>query len=775
MDGLVEQSIDESQITIMQEAREIHIRGIVQGVGFRPTVYRLAIENHLSGWVNNTSKGVTILIQGTKENITHFILQLKNNPPPLAHIDEFEIFGASPHKIQGFQIIESVKDDGDFIPISPDIATCPDCQKELFDPKNRRYRYPFINCTNCGPRFTIIKNIPYDRSYTTMASFSLCEDCRHEYENPADRRFHAQPIACPVCGPEVWLEMNGRQIAKEEAAIIETRERIRAGDIVAIQGLGGFLFACDATNPNVVGKLRERKRRIQKPFALMAWDEAKIQKYCHVSKSESSIINSVQHPIVLLQRNNQGGLPLELAPNQHSLGFMLPYTPLHFLLMEPALAYPDVLVMTSGNISDEPIAFEDKEARKRLAGIADCFLMNNRPIHMRTDDSVFRVVDNEVYPIRRARGYAPEPILLKEDLPQILATGAQLKNTFCLTRDRYAFVSHHIGDLENFETLQSFEQAIPHFERLFRISPEIIACDLHPDYLSSQFARERACKENLPLIEVQHHHAHLAACLADNGWSSDELVIGMCFDGTGYGTDETIWGGEVLLGSYKDYNRPFHLKYMPLPGGDVTVHKPSRMGLAQLWQAGIEWEDDLIPVKMSSAEELRVLKSQLTHKLNTPLTSSMGRLFDAVASIIGVCQVANYEGQAAIELEACADPNENACYEIPLLENGELDASVMFPKLVDDFRKGITIPALSAKFHNSIVTLLSNVCQSMRKSTGCSVVALSGGVWQNVLLLQKTLKNLRDHHFQVLCHHQIPCNDGGLSLGQAMIAFKSQQ
>jgi hydrogenase maturation protein HypF len=775
LDGLAEHSIEESQIAIMLVAREIHIRGIVQGVGFRPTVYKFATENHLSGWVNNSSKGVTILIQGTKENVTHFILQLKNNPPPLAHVDEFSILETKPQKIQGFQITESVPDKGDFIPISPDIATCPDCQRELFDPKNSRFHYPFINCTNCGPRFTVIKNIPYDRPFTTMASFKLCKDCQHEYEDPTDRRFHAQPIACPNCGPQVWLEMNGKYITRNEEAIIETRKRIMAGEIVAIKGLGGFLLACDARNTNVVGKLRERKRRIQKPFALMAWDEATIQKYCRVSSSESQMINSVQHPIVLLKRNDQRTLPFELAPNQHTLGFMLPYTPLHLLLMEPAPGYPDVLVMTSGNISDEPIAYDDEEARNRLSGIADSFLMNDRPIHMRIDDSVFRVVDKKQYPIRRARGYAPNPILLMHDIPQILATGAQLKNTFCLTRNRYAFVSHHIGDLENFETLQSFEQAIPHFERLFRISPEIITCDLHPDYLSSRYARERACKENLPLIEVQHHHAHLAACLVDNCWLSDEPVIGLCFDGTGYGTDANIWGGEVLLGSYKAFSRPFHLKYMPLPGGDVAIHKPSRMALAQLWQNGIEWANDLAPVEASSIEEMRVLKSQLEHKLNTPLTSSMGRLFDAAASIIGVCQIANYEGQAAIELEACADPNETGYYEIALLENGILDASRIFPEMVSDIRKDVSIPILSAKFHNSIMNLVSSVCHSLRESTGCSVVALSGGVWQNQFLLQKTLNNLKNQKYEVLWHHQVPCNDGGISLGQTVIASKSRR
>jgi hydrogenase maturation protein HypF len=454
---------------------------------------------------------------------------------------------------------------------------------------------------------------------------------------------------------------------------------------------------------------------------------------------------------------------------------MLPYTPLHHLLMEPAPGYPDVLVMTSGNISDEPIAYDNDEARNRLSKMADCSLMNNRPIHMRIDDSVFRVVGEKEYSIRRARGYAPNPIQLKHDVPQILSTGAQLKNTFCLTRDRYAFVSHHIGDLENFETLQSFEQAVPHFERLFHISPEMIACDLHPDYLSSQYARQRARKENLPIIEVQHHHAHLAACLVENGWSSDEPVIGVCFDGTGFGTDAKIWGGEVIMGSYSVFHRPFHLNYVPLPGGDAAIHKPSRMALAQLWQSSIEWTDDLAPVKANSLAELKVLKSQLKQKLNTPLTSSMGRLFDAAASLIGVCQTANYEGQAAIELEASADSIESGYYEITILENGILDTSSMFIAMVRDIRDGSSIPVLSARFHNSIVNLVSEVCRSIRAKTGCSVVALSGGVWQNQWLLRKTLNNLKNQKFKTLWHHQIPCNDGGISLGQAVIASKSQR
>jgi hydrogenase maturation protein HypF len=747
----------------------IKVRGIVQGVGFRPFVYTQAIQNRLTGWVRNTSSGVEIEINGSEEGIAAFVSNLRNSPPPLARIDQIDTESCPPDGYTRFEIIASQPKPGEFIPISPDMSICPDCQREMFTPGDRRYRYPFINCTNCGPRFTIIKDIPYDRPKTTMADFRLCPQCRAEYENPLDRRFHAQPVACPECGPHIWFEISGERQAEGEESLQIVRRWLADGKILAVKGLGGFHLACDATNPAAVAKLRERKKRSDKPFALMAFDLDTVQKHCRVSAEEADLLSSRQRPIVLLERRDDSNITAGVAPNQTTLGVMLPYTPLHLLLLEPAPGFPEMLVMTSGNLSEEPIAYRDEDAQARLETLADGFLMHNRPIYMRVDDSVVRQTDFGAAITRRARGYAPDSIGLSEMVPPVLATGAELKNTFCLTRDSYAFLSHHIGDLENYETLRSYEEAIQHFERLFRIKPERIACDLHPDYLASRYAHRRAEDEDLPLVEVQHHHAHLAACLADNGWSSDEPVIGLTYDGTGLGTDGAVWGGEVLLGGYSGYQRVFHLRYMPLPGGDAAVLKPARVALAGLHQAGLDWEPGIAPVDAFCAQERNAIRVQIERGLNAPLTSSMGRLFDGASALLGICQVATYEGQAAIEMEALADRDEQGQYEFDIHAD-EIDPTPVWRSLLSDIHSGIAVPVAAARFHNSVARASLEACQRVRSQIGANTVALSGGVWQNRLLFEKTYRLLDQKGFKVLIHHQVPTNDGGLSLGQALVA-----
>ncbi len=747
----------------------IRVRGIVQGVGFRPFVYALASRHHLTGWVRNTSAGVEIEVNGAPQDLHTFAEAIKNQPPPLARIDWFDDREVPPDHYQRFDIIESQPQPGDFIPVSPDVAICADCRRELFTPGDRRYRYPFINCTNCGPRFTIVKDVPYDRPTTTMAEFAMCSDCSREYHDPLDRRFHAQPVACPRCGPQIWFEAGGVRLAEKEDALTLARQWLCEGKILAVKGLGGYHLACDAANPQAVAQLRSRKKRSDKPFALMATDISVIERHCSLNDFEKHLLASPQAPILLLERKPDSRLSPQVAINQRTYGFMLPYTPLHLLLMEPAPGFPEVLVMTSANLAEEPIAYQDAEARERLSGLADGYLLHNREIHMRTDDSVLRAARNQVYLIRRARGFAPDPVRLQHPIKRVFAAGAELKNVFCLTRDDYAFLSHHIGDMENFETLQSYEMGVAHFERLFRIQPEILACDLHPDYLATRYARTRAENDQLPLYHVQHHHAHLAACLADNGWSTHEPAVGVCMDGTGLGTDGAIWGGEFLIGGYGGFHRFAHLKYVPLPGGDAAVQRCSRMALAHLWAAGLPWEPDLIPLAELSREETMVLRQQLEKGLNTPPTSSAGRLFDAVSALIGVRQTATYEGQAAIELENIADPGESGCYTFEY-HPGEIDPTRLWWEILADLRNSIPAPVISARFHNGLARLVLEVCQKISAATSIKTVCLSGGVWQNMTLFNKTVPLLEKAGYTVLTHSQVPANDGGIALGQAVIA-----
>ncbi|NIS83088.1 MAG: carbamoyltransferase HypF [Anaerolineales bacterium] len=747
----------------------IHVQGIVQGVGFRPFVYGLAHRLSVTGWVRNTSAGVDIEIDGTPEALSAFVEALQHEVPPLARIDEIGVEDREPEGFSTFEIVHSETIDLAFQPISPDVSLCADCFREVLDPSDRRFRYPFINCTNCGPRFTIIRDIPYDRPNTTMVTFAMCPDCAEEYNDPLDRRFHAQPVACPICGPHLWLEAQGERLADKEDALHAARDRLINGEIVAIKGLGGFHLACDATNAEAVRVLRRRKLRVDKPFALMMPDLETVETHCFVDDFERTLLASRERPIVILNRRPDSNIAVEVAPHQDTLGVMLPYTPLHVLLMERTEAFPSALVMTSGNLSEEPIATANMDARERLEDLADSFLMHDRDIYTRNDDSVVRAFEVEIYPLRRARGYAPFPVRLGWKSPCLLAVGGELKNTFCLTRERYAFLSHHIGDMENYETLQAFEDGVRHYERLFRVQPEALAFDLHPDYMATRFALQRADMEGWPAVGVQHHHAHIAACMAEHGLTDEQPVIGVSFDGTGYGEDGAIWGGEFLLANYTNYRREFHLAYVPMPGGDAAVREPWRLALAWLAQAGIAWEDDLPPIQTSTREARETLRRMLQAGLNTPLTSSMGRLFDAVSSLAGVRQEVNYEAQAAVELEAKVEVGEEYAYEFSVLE-GLVDPLPVVQSVVADIRSGVPTGRIAARFHNSVAAMVVHVSKRIRAMQGLAQVVLSGGVWQNMVLLDRTVPLLRKAGFEVFLHRQVPANDGGLALGQAAIA-----
>ncbi len=800
----------------MMQGLRVHITGIVQGVGFRPFVYNLATRLELKGWVKNTSAGVDIEVDGDRESLDDFLKRLRDEAPPLARIDELTASFGPANGFRSFEIIHSEAIPAAFQPISPDVAICDDCLRELFDPSDRRYRYPFINCTNCGPRFTIIQDIPYDRPKTTMAAFPLCPDCEREYKDPLDRRFHAQPVACPVCGPHVWLEFPPRSndlssddfshppttkvvTWEGDDAIEQARRLLAEGKIIAVKGLGGFHLACDATNAAAVTELRRRKLRVDKPFALMMPDMETIERHCLVSDAERELLQSAARPIVLLRRRPESNIAREVAPKQDWLGVMLPYTPLHYLLLDRGPLTVDrentvhrppstVLVMTSGNLSEEPIATGNDEARERLSQLADAFLFHNRDIHIRCDDSVVRVFEaagthvkkhtgkqvhtytgnRTIYPLRRSRGYAPFPVKLPFEVPQLLATGSELKNTFCITNKNYAFLSHHIGDMENYETLKSFEQGIEHFERLFRVKPEAIACDLHPNYLATRYALERAQRQNLRLFKVQHHHAHIAACMAEHGLDGSRPVIGLAFDGTGYGDDGAIWGGEILLADYRGYQRLGHLEYFPLPGGDAAIKKPARTALALLWSLGLGWDERLAPVAEFCAEDRALLRAQLEKKINTPQTSSLGRLFDAAAALAGVRQSVNYEAQAAIEFEALADPAEAGTYPF-VWDQAKVQVRGAVETLIADRLAAVPLPKISARFHNGLAEVCRAACLEAREQFGVNQVALSGGVWQNITLLRRVLSLLDEAGFEIYIHHEVPTNDGGLSLGQAVI------
>ncbi len=697
--------------------RAVRVEGTVQGVGFRPFVHRLATELGVGGVVGNDERGVFVEIEGDPEVVASFVRRLPAEAPPLAHVERIETSPLSARGETTFTIVRSRRTGAATAPVTPDAATCADCLRELFDPADRRHRYPFVNCTNCGPRFTIVRDVPYDRPLTTMAGFRMCPACRAEYDDPADRRFHAQPNACPDCGPRLSMPV-------DEAIAL-----LRAGKILAVKGLGGYHLACRADDDGAVARLRARKHREDRPFALMAPDLATARSLADFE--DERLLLSPARPIVLGWK--KGTIPLfRVAPGVGELGVMLPYTPLHHLLVEAG-----TLVMTSGNVSDEPIAFRDDDARERLAGIADAFVAHDRPVHTRTDDSVVRA--GAV--LRRSRGYVPGRLALPAG-PPLIAVGAELKNTFCLAKGGQAWVGHHIGDLRNFETLTAFRDGIAHFERLFAVAPEVVAHDLHPDYLSTAYALER----DLPAVAVQHHHAHLAAVLAEHGEGAP--AVGAIYDGAGLGTDGTVWGGEILVGDLRGFERAAHLHPVRLPGGDAAAREPYRMACAWLVAAGL-------PVPAGWEPIAQLCRSGLA----APWTSSAGRLFDAVAALCGLRTHTTYEGQAAIELEALADPAERGAYVFgPRLDPRPVIEAILRDR--DD-------PAVvSARFHRGLAEATAAACAA----TGEATAVLSGGVFQNRLLLALTTAALEERGLRVLTPRRLPANDGGISFGQAAVA-----
>jgi len=756
--------------------RKIWVHGVVQGVGFRPFVYRLAHEHNLNGWVRNTSAGVEIELEGSPNALQAFLSDLRAQAPPLAHIESVEVADAVPTGYRGFEIRHSQARAGRYQLVSPDIATCADCLRELFDPRDRRYRYPFINCTNCGPRFTIIEDIPYDRAKTTMRDFVMCPDCQREYDDPLNRRFHAQPNACPVCGPALTLTDAQGEILPEQDVIAAAARLLLAGRIVAIKGLGGFHLACDATNVDAIQVLRRRKRRPHKPLAVMMATMEDIRAHCEVSETEAALLTSLQCPIVLLPWRQRSNVCDIVAPGNRYLGVMLPYTPLHHVLLRD-VGHP--LVMTSGNLSEEPIARDNEEASHRLGHLADNFVLHNRDIYARYDDSVWFVPSSGPQPIRRSRGYAPFPIRLPFELPQVLACGAELKNTFCVTKENYAFVSQHIGDMENLETLQHFERSVQLYLKLFRAVPQVVAHDMHPDYLATRYARELGEAEGkLRLVPVQHHYAHTVSCMADNGLAADHgPVIGVALDGTGYGTDGAIWGGEFLIADYHSWQRAGHLEYLPLVGGEAAIKNPYRSVIAYGYslQGAVP---DVPALQDIPAEEMHIVQRQVEQQINTPQTSSCGRFFDAVAALCGVRQRVTYEAQAAIELEmlsrdVAAAQEGKASYPFSIVEVDEtkiIHVGDTWGAILTDLHAGQTAAAIGWRFHRTIAQMVTEMCQRLRAESDLWTVALSGGCFQNRLLLALTLPLLQAAGFEVLVHHQVPCNDGGLSLGQAVVA-----
>jgi hydrogenase maturation protein HypF len=753
-------------MTSCPSAITIHINGIVQGVGFRPFVYQLAREMGLTGRVANTASGVSIHAEGAAGQLDRFIENLQARKPILAHIVSLDAKATEAAGYNHFEITKSQGAETRATLISPDVCICADCRAELFDPKDRRFGYPFINCTNCGPRYTIIDDIPYDRPKTSMRHFTMCDRCQAEYDDPADRRFHAQPNACAQCGPSVSLFDRRRTLLASADAIAQAADLLKTGHIVAVKGLGGYHLVVDATNDAAVERLRTRKHREEKPLAVMSADLAAIETYAQITPPEAELLMSLQRPIVLLEKKLPEKLAFSVSPRNRYYGVMLPYTPLHELLLAHGFV---ALVMTSGNLSEEPIAIDNDEAFQRLGRIADYFLNHDRQIYLRSDDSIVRHAAGKTRPIRRSRGFVPVPVFLKSKVPRVLACGAELKNTICLTKERQAFVSQHIGDLENLATENFFRMTIDHLQRILDISPEIIACDRHPDYLSTQWAIGQSDR---PLIQVQHHHAHVAACMAEH--QLDGPVIGLAFDGAGLGEDRTVWGGEVLVADYRGYRRAAHLTAIPMPGAAAAIKAPWRMALACLdhtFGASL-WDLDLPLLRRVGHAQAQIVVQICAQGVNAPLTSSMGRLFDAVAAVLGVRLNAAFEGQAAMELEMIADPGEKERYDFTwnAADPKQVAVAPIVAGVVEDLQRGLPAFIISAKFHNTIVEGFSMLCRALRGENRINRVVLSGGCFQNRLLLEGLRNRLKTSGFEVFCHRQVPTNDGGIALGQAMIA-----
>lgn len=760
----------------------ISVRGVVQGVGFRPFVYTYAAAAGLSGSVRNDSSGAIIELEGDPDDIAAFLDRLHSASPPLAVIDAVDMQEMPTSGGTGFAIVDTSRSDGGRTLVSPDVATCTDCSAEQRDPANRRYRHAFINCTNCGPRFTIIAGVPYDRAATTMSAFPMCSDCASEYADPADRRFHAQPVCCPHCGPTLSYRDSRGLICGGEDGLRSARRLLRDGGILAVKGIGGYHLACDAGNDDAVSELRRRKQRGDKPFAVMAADLSVVRTLCAVDECAERLLCGTRRPIVLMARTVSARVAGSVAPHNPDLGVMLPYAPLHTLLFglpgdEPG---PSVLVMTSGNRGGEPICYRDDDAAERLSDLADGWLAHDRSILVPCDDSVVRVVarggtarptECAELPIRRSRGYAPLPVALPMSVPPTLAVGADLKNTMAVAEGRYAWLSQHIGDMDDLATLTAFDSASRHLGALTGVRPEIFVADAHPGYRSTAWAHRNAGSR--PVRRVQHHHAHIAAVMAEHGMDGSVPVLGFAFDGTGYGPDGAVWGGEVLLADYKGFRRLAQLKYVPLPGGDVSVLRPYRMALSHLWAAAVPWDDDLPPVRACPPDERRVLSHQLETGLGCVPTSSMGRLFDAVSALAGVRQVVDYEAQAAIELEGLsrsADPGVPR-YRFHIDVGGDapgsIDPAPLLRAAVDDVRDDVPAGVIGARFHLAVARLIVDVAAEY--VTGTDTVALSGGVFQNALLSEAVMTALSDNGFEVITHRRVPPNDGGIALGQLIV------
>ncbi len=756
----------------MQRVR-IRIKGIVQGVGFRPFVYNLAEKYGLRGFCRNDTEGVLIDVEGA--DIEGFVGEIKNHHPPLARIESLSVERLEPATFSGFRIEESRTHTKRFPLIPPDVAICRECLMELFSREDRRYLYPFINCTNCGPRYSIIEEVPYDRKRTTMRPFQMCETCHKEYHNHRDRRFHAQPNACWQCGPQVWLvDREGTTICEKKMAVEKARELLKEGAIVAMKGLGGFHLVCDAEDDEAVGLLRQRKHRPTKPLAVMSQNIETLRTYVEVSPVEERLLTSIESPIVLVRKLPQNPLSALVAPGMESFGVMLAYTPLHHLLTRGF----EALVMTSGNIADEPIAISNEEALERLHSIADYFLLHNRPIHTRVDDSIVRVIKDRPLVLRRARGYTPHVVPIARGGPELVAFGGEKKQSLTLVSSGYAIMSQHIGELSTVKTLEFLEESLEKLKRLFAVEPTVVVHDMHPDYLTTGFAKEYARRHSIEddrVIAVQHHHAHIASVMAE--WGLRDELIGVSFDGTGYGTDGCVWGGEFMVATREDFTREAHLGYMPMPGGEKAAQEPWRMAASYLHAIYGGRLEDWPAEFLKRVDEKRVVAmlKLIEHRINTPLTSSCGRLFDAVASLTGLKDHVTFEGEAAMMLTELAErEREDGCYPFEIKENGtmELDTLPTVEAMAEEMKNGVPVSIISRRFHNTLVLMMVEVVDILCERTAIRDVALSGGVFQNMLLLHGVVEGLKKMGLNVYHNQRYPMNDGGLSLGQALIGLE---
>ena len=742
----------------------IKVSGLVQGVGFRPFIYKIALENNIAGWVLNTSESVEIRAESDSLSINNFIDAIKNNSPKNASIEKIDFVESPLGNFHDFKILKSVNESDNITQISPDIAVCNECLVDMKKQANR-FDYPFINCTNCGPRFSIIKDLPYDRKNTTMYEFAMCDSCKNEYENVLDRRFHAQPVACIDCGPSYFMEYNGKKVHDIKEILKLIIDLISQGKVITFKGLGGFNLVCDAFNENTVKKLREIKNREGKPFAVMFSNIKKVEKYAFVSKAEEEVLISPKRPVVLLKAKSE--LPYQISNGLNTLGVIMPYMPIHYLIFEQLKT--DAIIYTSGNISEEPIVIDNESAKNTFGDRADAFIFHNRQIYNRVDDSVTFVTNDIEKVIRRSRGYVPVPINLNTNADGILACGAELKNTFCIGKNNYAYISQHIGDLKNLETYDFFSETIERFKKLFRVKQELLVTDMHPDYLSTKYAQEMGTE----LVKIQHHHAHIASCMAENG--IDEDIIGISLDGTGYGSDGNIWGGEFLLCNLLDFKRVIYFNYTPMPGGEVAIREPWRMAVSYLFKAfGDDFDKlDLLFLKNINGEKIAIITEMLKKNINSQFTSSAGRLFDGISAMLNLCSYSAFEAEAPMRLESLIDESIDQSYHF--LINETVDISSIIRKVVIDLQNNILPEVISTKFHNTIVKIILECSMIMKDKYNVHKVALSGGLFQNRYILAKAEKLLKKSGFVVYSQSKVPSNDGGVSLGQLAIAAKRRE